>query len=76
MDSGLASASLRRPGMTRLTKVDTLASRVLTQAGLGPAGSFGDFANATPLQASHRFANMLVAILPQQSGDEILGASQ
>src|SRR5260221_14786764 len=33
MDSGLASASLRRPGMTRLTKVDTLAPRVLTQAG-------------------------------------------
>ena len=27
MDSGLASASLRRPGMTRLTKVDTLASK-------------------------------------------------
>jgi hypothetical protein len=26
MDSGLASASLRRPGMTRLTKVDALAS--------------------------------------------------
>src|SRR5260370_29738276 len=32
MDSGLASASLRRPGMTRLTEVDTLAPRVLTQA--------------------------------------------
>src|SRR5215831_4103927 len=34
MDSGLASASLRRPGITRLSKVDTLAPRVLTQAGL------------------------------------------
>src|SRR6266478_8262222 len=34
MDSGLASASLRRPGMTPLTKVDTLAQRVLTPAGL------------------------------------------
>jgi len=34
MDSGLASASLRRPGMTRLTKVDTLSPRVLTQVGL------------------------------------------
>jgi hypothetical protein len=34
MDSGLASASLQRPGMTRSAKVDTLAPRVLTQAGL------------------------------------------
>src|SRR5262245_935670 len=34
MDSGFASASRRRPGMTRLTRVDTLAPRVLTQAGL------------------------------------------
>jgi hypothetical protein len=34
MDSGLAFASLRRRGMTRLTKVDTLAPNVLTQAGL------------------------------------------
>jgi len=32
MDCGLASASLQRPGMTRLTKVDTLGLRVLTQA--------------------------------------------
>src|SRR5262245_48045965 len=32
IDPGLASASLRRPEMTRLTKVDTLASRILTQA--------------------------------------------
>ena len=31
MDSGLASASLRRPGMTRLNKVDALAPSVLTQ---------------------------------------------
>jgi len=32
MDSGLTSASLRRPGMMRLTKVDTPAPRVLTKA--------------------------------------------
>src|SRR5215471_2804857 len=35
MDSGLAFASLRRPGMTGLAKVDTLAPRVLIHARLG-----------------------------------------
>src|SRR5262245_43339055 len=36
MDSGLASASLRRPLNDALTKVDTLAPRILTQAQLEP----------------------------------------
>src|SRR5258707_7478235 len=34
MDSGLASASLRRPGMTSLTKLTPSVPRVLPQAGL------------------------------------------
>ena len=38
MDSGLASASLRRPGMTRLTKVDALAPRS-DQVGFAPVSA-------------------------------------
>jgi 5'-deoxynucleotidase YfbR-like HD superfamily hydrolase len=37
MDSGLASASLRRPGMTRLTKVDRMAKTKANTATQGPA---------------------------------------